>query len=501
MPRITTRSLEGRSSTLANAVAVAGAGAGRKAAAREVRATSKLKNCENVNNGIDAKNTSVAAKRNALGEITNEKQTLKHQVKKGLSVIVNRKSSATLLSDPVKLQKPLPVVTAKKSQVLLHDDVAAVKDPPVKPTRKHRPRNRAHPSLVTGSTSLEISKGEDSSSFNSSSQKSLQSSQDALGFSGSRSSCLATNTDSDDDNYVSAEETTTSVPRFRYQPPPRILPPSGVEDFDLQNWEDPSQCSEYAQDIFEYYKIREAQFRCPDYLSSQIDITETMRSILVDWLVEVQESFELNHETLYTAVKMVDLYLSRTPVPKEDLQLVGAVACLISCKLDERIPPSLDDFVYVCDDAYTRHDIVEREIQMISTIDYDLGFPLSYRFLRRYGRVCRVSMPVLTLARYVLEMSLMEYKFNVELSESLLAASCLVLAMKVKGFEGWVDSLKFYSDYSPADVFPLVRALLRMMRREPRDHVKTIRQKYSHKVFHEVALCPFPSTIELTDRG
>ena len=44
-------------------------------------------------------------------------------------------------------------------------------------------------------------------------------------------------------------------------------------------------------------------------------------------------------------------------------------------------------------------------------------------------------MPVLTLARYILEMSLMEYKYNVELSESLLAASCLVLAFKIKEIE------------------------------------------------------------------
>ena len=41
------------------------------------------------------------------------------------------------------------------------------------------------------------------------------------------------------------------------------------------------------------------------------DITEAMRAILIDWLVEVQESFELNHETLYTAVKLMDLYLSK----------------------------------------------------------------------------------------------------------------------------------------------------------------------------------------------
>ena len=45
--------------------------------------------------------------------------------------------------------------------------------------------------------------------------------------------------------------------------------------------------------------------------SVQPHLSERMRAVLVDWLVEVQESFELNHETLYTAVKMIDIYLSR----------------------------------------------------------------------------------------------------------------------------------------------------------------------------------------------
>ena len=43
----------------------------------------------------------------------------------------------------------------------------------------------------------------------------------------------------------------------RYEPPARPLPPPGVEDYDLENWNDPNQCSEYAMDIFYYYKSRE----------------------------------------------------------------------------------------------------------------------------------------------------------------------------------------------------------------------------------------------------
>lgn len=67
-----------------------------------------------------------------------------------------------------------------------------------------------------------------------------------------------------------------------------------------------------------------------------------MRALLVDWMVEVQESFELNHETLYLAVKLVDLFLTRSSkmqpekdhLTKEELQLLGASALFIASKFD-----------------------------------------------------------------------------------------------------------------------------------------------------------------------
>ena len=62
-----------------------------------------------------------------------------------------------------------------------------------------------------------------------------------------------------------------------------------------------------------------------------------MRTILVDWLVEVQENFELFHETLYLAVKTVDRYLSKKEVKKEYLQLVGATSMLIAAKFEVHV--------------------------------------------------------------------------------------------------------------------------------------------------------------------
>ena len=79
-------------------------------------------------------------------------------------------------------------------------------------------------------------------------------------------------------------------------------------------------------------------------MQKQKCLSASMRAILVDWLVEVQENFELNHETLYLAVKLVDMYVSQREIAKEILQLVGAVALFIASKFDV----SLQTGFYMC---------------------------------------------------------------------------------------------------------------------------------------------------------
>ena len=53
-----------------------------------------------------------------------------------------------------------------------------------------------------------------------------------------------------------------------------------------------------------------------DYLSKQTDITEKMRSILVDWIIQVHQKFKLLHETLYLSILILDRYLSQTDIKR-----------------------------------------------------------------------------------------------------------------------------------------------------------------------------------------
>jgi len=76
-------------------------------------------------------------------------------------------------------------------------------------------------------------------------------------------------------------------------------------------------------------------------MDSQPEINERMRSILIDWLIEVHQKFELNQETLYLTINIVDRYLAVTTTSRRELQLVGMSAMLIASKYEEIWAPEV----------------------------------------------------------------------------------------------------------------------------------------------------------------
>nr|XP_020651508.1 G2/mitotic-specific cyclin-B3 [Pogona vitticeps] len=266
---------------------------------------------------------------------------------------------------------------------------------------------------------------------------------------------------------------------------PAVLEPP-IEDIDKGQRDDPYASAEYAKDIFAYMREREEKFVLPDYMENQPDITRDMRAILVDWMVEVQENFELTHETLYLAVKLMDHYLVKVATRRDKLQLIGSTAILIASKFEERCPPCVDDFLYICDDAYKKEELLATEISILQTLHFDINIPIAYRFLRRFAKCAHASMETLTLARFICELTLQEYDL-VQERASRLAASCLLLALKMKKLSGWNPTLEHYSGYKAQELPPLVKRLNFLLTYRHDQRLKAVRSKYSHRVFFEVA--------------
>lgn len=57
----------------------------------------------------------------------------------------------------------------------------------------------------------------------------------------------------------------------------------------------------------------------------------------------------------------------------------------------ERCPPCVDDFLYICDDAYKREELIAMEISILNTLKFDINIPIAYRFLRRFAKVGAVG--------------------------------------------------------------------------------------------------------------
>lgn len=131
-----------------------------------------------------------------------------------------------------------------------------------------------------------------------------------------------------------------------------------VDNIDERDNGDPLCATEYVQDMYTLFRERECDTSVrPIYMESQPHINERMRSILVDWLVEVHLKFKLVPETLYLTINLIDRYLERMEVSRPRLQLVGVTSLLIASKYEEIYPPELRDLVYICDRAYTRSDV------------------------------------------------------------------------------------------------------------------------------------------------
>jgi len=64
-------------------------------------------------------------------------------------------------------------------------------------------------------------------------------------------------------------------------------------------------------------------------------VLPSMRTILLDWMMEVCEEYKLHRETYFLSVDMYDRFMeARTGVQKEQLQLIGITCLFIASKIE-----------------------------------------------------------------------------------------------------------------------------------------------------------------------
>jgi hypothetical protein len=259
-------------------------------------------------------------------------------------------------------------------------------------------------------------------------------------------------------------------------------------DYDEKLLNDPNSVANFASDIFQYLKTRERAYQLP--ISLKENISEKNRALVVDWIIDCQDSYSYYHETMYTAIRLFDIFLAATPShPTNKLQLVAASSFLIASKVEQYNPANVATLQRLCENQYTKDEIKAMEIKILKAAQYDLGFPLAYAFLRRYSQVIDADMKTLTLARFCLEVATHYIGWSLE-SPSKIAAVCMVLALKKTNSKlDWEPILEHYSGYQVADIGPLLENLEMDIKnfKMKFPKCKLVILKYSQEAFYEVA--------------
>lgn len=103
----------------------------------------------------------------------------------------------------------------------------------------------------------------------------------------------------------------------------------------------------------------------------------------------------------------------------------------------------------------------------------------------------------------------MDYS-TIQLSDSKMACAALFMSLRMNDMEGWNATYEYYSGlnlrensqfyqsiiivpqpgYKLADFAPIVVLLNTLLHRKPKETLSTVRNKYSHKIFHQVVNIP-----------
>ena len=175
----------------------------------------------------------------------------------------------------------------------------------------------------------------------------------------------------------------------------------------------------------------------PHYMSHQRELGWHMRRVLIDWIIQVHARFHLLPETLFLTVNITDRFLTLRNVPVDKLQLVGATAIFIASKYEEITCPSVEEIVFMVDNGYTRDEILDAERFMVNMLQFELGWPGPMSFLRRISKADDYDVNTRTLAKYLLEVTIVDERF-VASPPSFVAAVAHALARRMLYKAHWV---------------------------------------------------------------
>ena len=241
---------------------------------------------------------------------------------------------------------------------------------------------------------------------------------------------------------------------------------------------------DYGDDIFRYL-LKNEKINVCDYSNKDIFklqdkkyFNENNRTTIYHWLVRNNHKWKLKDDTIYMAMNIMDTYVSKFKAKSLDYQLIAISSYLIASKYEDIYPPYLDELSQICNYIYTNDDIIKKEYEILSALNFDILYNSSYKFLTfLHSVVDNNNMKLLYLAQFILEISLDNLDILVY-SQCERALAALFIAKKILQVKKSWNILRMYYDYDENKIKKVQKMMIPLLN-------KVMKSKNKNAIFEK----------------
>ncbi|XP_009007182.3 cyclin-F isoform X4 [Callithrix jacchus] len=227
--------------------------------------------------------------------------------------------------------------------------------------------------------------------------------------------------------------------------------------------------------------------------SVQKGLNDTMRYILIDWLVEVATMKDFTSLCLHLTVECVDRYLRRRLVPRYTLQLLG-IACMVICtRFISKEILTIREAVWLTDNTYKYEDLVRMMGEIVSALEGKIRVPTVVDYKEVLLTLVPVEPRTQHLCSFLCELSLLHTSLSAYAPARLAAAALLLARLTHRQTQPWTTQLWDLTGFSSEDLIPCVVSLHKKCFHDdaPKDYrqvsLTAVKQRFEDKRYGEIS--------------
>nr|URM62453.1 cyclin [Mimivirus sp.] len=161
-------------------------------------------------------------------------------------------------------------------------------------------------------------------------------------------------------------------------------------------------------------------------------INEKMRSILIDWLVEVSLDYGVSYTSLNLGIVLMDEFMARVneSIHRKKYQAIGIVCLNLASKIIDVNYINMYECNYVSANTYSELELLEFEKLILLTLNMHLYRITATSHVNIIAKNNNINIPEHYLARYIVLCSLMKIDY-VLIDQHILAKKAIDLAIAI----------------------------------------------------------------------